>query len=648
MITRRAFIQGAAGLAAATRVAGASSPVDDFTALLNASGRRKLAAAAGPPEKLRADGYEFAHVFLKSLTQERLVKNQTPGEGGTGTLEERTEEVMRNRISLLGGYPVQDLGFPYDWFRAPQEDWQWPTHLARHAYLMPLALMYQASGEERYAQRLADVLVDWVHKFPLGGAGLKWTWKTRPGAGAQASGEGLFLTYVDGPWTALSAHARVQTWLGLLALIADARAMNNQTTALLLSSLLTDHRQVMLDFPRTGTANQFLSVGTALIRLGLWLPDFECAEECRREGIRRVAQFATEDVYPDGSVAECSPNYGLGSVRGVLETKKELEEHGYTAPAILGERVRAAAHYYATIADPLGRSPRIAKGGDSIRAALHELNQSVADAEVAWVASGGTEGKRPAQLNYGYNWAGHFVMRSGWEPNDTWMFFEPGPRGAGHHDKAQLSLQLVSHGIALLTDPGYYSYSSVGEEGRMANYLASTFAHNTAIVDGMGQRSFPTGKGRAPNSAAGEYHWSDGPERCSAEGAYTYGYGEAGEIAVVHHRRISLLKLSKMFLVEDQFTGEGSHKYEILWQAPPDAQVAVKGRSVSVSTQRAQATLEFESSESLSVTTLSGSREPMGGWYSEHYGELAPANTIYVTSSGRETTVTTRIRVTER
>jgi hypothetical protein len=410
--------------------------------------------------------------------------------------------------------------------------------------------------------------------------------------------------------------------------------LDNQATAIFLNSLLGDHRRVMIDFPRSGTANQFLAIGASLINLSFALPGFEGADEARRIGLERVTEFARKQVYEDGSVAECSPNYGLGSLTRLDLLNRDLAARGIEPPAILADRLRKAVRYYAFTSDPNGRSPRIAKGGGEIVRQLVDLNRAARDPEVAWITSRGREGTQPSALNFAFDWAGHFVFRTGWKPEDAWLFFDAGPRGSGHHDRAQLGIQAAVGGTAVLVDPGYYSYSTAGEEGQMSRFLNSTHAHNTAIVDGEGQLSVAQGQPRGANAAKEDYRWNGR----SAEGAYTYGYGDKGQIRVVHHRRVSMAKGPGEFTVEDWFTGEGRHRYEVLWQAPPKAEVKIEGRSAVIRTPHATATLTWESEAKLEAATVPG-------WYSETYGKLEPATTIKVSTDGPSPAIRTTVRL---
>lgn len=62
------------------------------------------------------------------------------------------------------------------------------------------------------------------------------------------------------------------------------------------------------------------------------------------------------------------------------------------------ENIARAVRYFAFTSDPLGRSARIAKGGEDVRRQLGVINSAVEDPEVQYVVSGGAEGETPPRV----------------------------------------------------------------------------------------------------------------------------------------------------------------------------------------------------------------------------------------------------------
>jgi hypothetical protein len=611
---------------------GAPDAIALFLSDLTPQAKAKLA----PGGTLPPDGRELAEWFLRPLANGRGPRTSQEMDAlGAGESKDaaRLQALLAHRVSLLGGYPVQELGDPIDWMRAPKNDWQWPTHLSRHYWLGPLAAAWRSTRDPRYSGAVLEVLLDWVRRTPLGAPQLRWGTPRSLLAGVPAVAEGPFKNYSDGPWTSLSCEARTETWGHLLAMLWDAPQMTNANLALLLHSLAHDHRALMLNYERWGTANQYLAVAKALVHLGWWFPDFAGAAQAEEIGWTRLKRVAAAQMYPDGSMAECSPNYAIGSLGNFLTLINEGQRTGRTVPTELGDAVMRGTRYFALIADPLGRSPRIAKGGGDVRRPLQAMNALAQDDAVAFVASGGKSGKAPP-LHALFPWVGHAVFRSGWDERATWLFFEPGPRGSGHHDLAQLGVQLIAYGEWLLADPGYFSYSTEGEDGAMSAYLKTSAAHNVALVDGQGQIAATPGAARGPNSAAGDYSWQESAERVSATGTYAHGFGAKGQIAVRHSRRVTWRPQSNEFEIHDRFEGAGRHKIELRWQTSPQAEVVLKRDTVTIAMPRTALRLVFAGAAPLATKVLRGARDeqgnPTGGWFSAAYGKLTATATVCV------------------
>jgi hypothetical protein len=631
-------------------------PLEVFYERLTPQGRAKLGV---PREKLAPAGHEIARVFLSPLAKNGpLSANKVQTETTTTERKDRnrflTDRLMKHQVELLGGYEMQELGTPIDWFRAPQNDWQWPTHLSRHYYLMPLGYVYRTTGEARYADEAVAWLLDWIEKTPLESPALQNSrnnWSLRYAENkTPKTQEGVFKGYVDGPWTSLSAHARAEYWTQLLQLIHDAPALNNRNAAIILNSLTGDHRQLMLDYPRQ--MNQFQGVASSLIFIGLYYPDFVGSREAEQEGWKRLQQHAEREIYPDGAMAEASPNYGSGMLRRLNELVEAGHAFQRAIPPVLMSRLRAGKRYFALIADPLGRSPRIAKGGDNVLAILRELNRVSPDAQVAYVVSGGKEGQMPP-LNQTFAWAGHHVFRSAWTPDATWMFFDAGPRGTGHHDVAQLGVQLISNGEMLLADPGYYSYSSEGEGGAYAKYFHSSAAHNVALVDGQNQISHATGTRPEANTQAGDYAWQNAPDRVVAQGVYSYGFGEGGTTKVLHRRKVQFLPAQSTFEIVDSFEHQNGDTQErdiaLMWQLAPGSETKIGADSIAVERPKARMKMEFSGAPNPKIEQFIGRKEPLAGWFSQTYGKLEAAPTLRVSTRARlPLTITTKLIVEKK
>ena len=74
------------------------------------------------------------------------------------------------------------------------------------------------------------------------------------------------------------------------------------------------------------------------------------------------------------------------------------------------------------------------------------------------------------------------VMRSGYERNATWLWFDVGPFGSNpfHANKDKLNLLVHAHGSMLLVDSGRFAYS--GDSFSHARRLVWWLAHGIVRV----------------------------------------------------------------------------------------------------------------------------------------------------------------------
>jgi hypothetical protein len=615
-------------------------PVDRLWSWLSDPSRTLGVADAA---MLSDDGNELAVALLRPLAA-RL--ERPPGQVGPGAMDDqdpqvrgKAEAVLQHRVELLGGYGRQDVGDPIDWFRAPEGDMQWPTHLSRHYWLRPMAAMFGRDGDEKWAEGVFRVVLQWIDRFPIGAEGTdggrpEWTHREAGLADDPGTIEGFWPGYCDGPWTSLSAHARFDVWTALLAQLWNSRAATNDRVARLLVSLWGDHCRIMHHFPRR--MNQGQAIATSLVNCGLWYPEFCDAQRYERVGWDRIERWATRDIYPDGSLAECSPNYGMGCLKRLNGLVQQAAKNGRAVATIVSERVALAIRYYALSSDPHGRSPRLAKGGQFVLDDLAAMNsQAGHDPVVSYITSGGRDGVRPQSTATCFPWAGHIVARSHWRSDATWLFFDAGLRGSGHHDQAQLALQLMVNGQWLLVDAGFYSYSGEGESGELSRYLRSTAAHSTALVDGRGQVSRPPREEPAPNTRPCDVDFRDDGRTVVADAAYTLGFGESADIAVVHRRRVTYDRQVERIIVDDAFEGDGEHTCDVQWQFAPRVVVTCdRGGAVARMSDHAVRMHWNTDGGVVEVTTHRGQRQPWAGWYSEAYGHREPATQLRVRLRG--------------
>jgi hypothetical protein len=221
-------------------------------------------------------------------------------------------------------------------------------------------------------------------------------------------------------------------------------------------------------------------------------------------------------------------------------------------------------------------------------------------------------------------------MRSGWDRDAHWAFFDVGPLGMAHQHVDKLHLSVTAYGRDLLVDSGIGTYHPTPERA----YLVSSFAHNTIIVDGNPQNSFPKA---ATHPMKGNYAVT--PEYDYVRGTFDNGYVNVEGKAV--HTRVVVYLRGRYWVVADRIRTDRPRSIQTIWHYHPDCTVAIDGFSV-VSTDQGRGNLRIVpiSKPNWHLNVVKGQTSPtFQGWYSEKYGSLVPNSTaIYSAEIDRTAT----------
>jgi hypothetical protein len=193
---------------------------------------------------------------------------------------------------------------------------------------------------------------------------------------------------------------------------------------------------------------------------------------------------------------------------------------------------------------------------------------------------------------------------------------------AAHGHADALSFTLRAFGEDVLIDPGTYDYFTYR---RWRDYFRSTRAHNTVAVDGRDQ-SEPLGLflwGRRARASC--LRWEQGPEGGTVEGEHD-GY-RVLERPVRHRRSITLDAGIREVRVCDRLTGAGEHTADFaLHLAEGCVLEPLDGNRFEIICAAGRLRLDLD--ERLSVRTLRGSDDPIGGWVSRGYHHKQATTTI--------------------
>ncbi|MEU5000491.1 alginate lyase family protein [Streptomyces sp. NPDC021622] len=517
--------------------------------------------------------------------------------------------------------------------------------LSRHQYLTVLAAAYAITGDERYAERVAEHLrswwaanaplrgVHWISGIELGIRLLSWVWIRRlldgwPGAA------GLF----EGNPVALNQIWHHQRWLA--AFPSRGSSANNHVIA--------------------EAAGQFAAACAFA-----WFPS---SPRWRADALRSLERHLRGNTFDSGLNRELATEYhGLVLELG-LAAVAEADAAGVPVPASIRPVLLRMTDALAAVVDNRLRPPRqgdaddghglVVDGTGTDRwASLLATGDAVFGRLDWWPGVTGTDVRtpllaalikptepaagRPASRPAHFADAGLTILRG---PEEIWCRCDGGPHGflsiAAHAHADALSVEVRHDGVDVLADPGTYCYHG---QPLWRQYFRSTIGHNTLELDG-GDQSVSGGPFLWTRQARSRVLVADAVGDGVAKWAAEHDGYQGGS---VHRRRVELTPAKQELRVVDEVRGP-RRDVRLAFHLGPAIAADLVGNQAALSWIRdgegRSAVLDLPGQ--LSWRAHLGETDPPLGWYSAGFGRKEPATTLVGTgcvdgaaSSGEFTTV---------
>jgi len=506
-------------------------------------------------------------------------------------------EVMRHRWPLLG-YGVREFGARGDWLREPASGVRWPLgfhadvplvrgdgsdvrvlwELNRLGHTVTLARAYFITHDERYTTEFFSQLRSWDEQNPYG-RGANWT-------------------------CAMEVALRVMNLIAAFHVFCQSPQFDYDALEFLLR-LFQEHGNYIcdnLEFSHIATSNHYLSDVVGLLWLGEFLPEFRDCEYWHNLGFVDMLEEMDKQVLADGADYEASTGYH----RFVLElflysfvlcrlNEDEIEQESW-------DKLHKMLVYVRSYLRPDGFAPLI---GDTDSGQVLPMRRHRADDHAYLLAVGAVvfkdpglklEGAEPPEelfwilgeagvrafqemsspgrysVSQAFPHAGTYIMRD----RDLYLCFNASGAGIngrgshGHNDV--LSIEVSAGGRAYIGDPGTYVYSA---DLAKRHEFRSTAYHSTVQIDGLEQNRItvqtPFVIGNEANPRVLEWKTGDDFDKVVAE---HYGY------PVVHRRSVTFDKRQRVWVIDDEFFGDGEHVYEARFHFAPGQDVSVNGAAV--------------------------------------------------------------------
>jgi hypothetical protein len=588
-------------------------------------------------------------------------------EAGVARLLRHAEELMDGRAEFFG-VTRRDMVAP-DWSadprtgrRAPDDayafDIPYRDELAvgdikqiwepsRHQHLTVLAAAYAATGEERFAQRVADHLKSWWSANPPL-RGVHWV-----------SGIELGIRLISWVWV----RRLLDPWPGAAGLFEDNPEALHQIRA---------HQRWLAGLPSRGSSANNHAIAEAAGAL-VAASAFDWFPESTRWRARALAGLDTHlraNTFASGLNREQASEYhGLVAELG-LTGVIEAEAAGVAAPESTWLVLQSMTDALAAVVDSAARPPRQGDGDDGFGLILDGAGTDrwaslLATGEalfgrLGWWPELGCQGlrapllsallrlfppvsvARPNRRPDHFADAGMSILRTRGQ-GEIWCRCDAGPHGFGsiaaHAHADALSVEVRHDGVDVLADPGTYCYHGQPE---WRSYFRSTLGHNTLALGAVDQ-----------SRTGGPFLWTRQAHTTvlaapAADGdAQLWCAEHDGYAPAVHRRSVRLDAVERALVITDEILGGQEQTCVLAFHLGPGIAVALDARRAVLrwSNWDACYSAELALPGELSWSVHRGEADPPLGWYSPGFGRRVPAAALLgVGSTGAARTFSTVLR----
>ncbi|NIH82796.1 alginate lyase family protein [Amycolatopsis viridis] len=497
---------------------------------------------------------------------------------------------------------------------------------SRHQHLTVLATAHALTGEDRYAERVADHLKSWWAANPPM-TGVHWV-----------SGIELGIRLLSWVWV----RRLLAAWPGAAGLFEDNPEALHQ---------IWHHQRRLATFPSRGSSanNHVVAEAAGQLAAACAFPWFPESAGWRSAALRSLADHLDANTFGSGLNRELATEYhGLVLELGLAAAA----EAGPAAPDSLWQTLLRMTDALAAVVDVRLRPPRQGDGDDGHGLVLdgHGTDRwssllSTGDAVFGrldwWPRPRGDDVRTPllAALAGRHELPGrpdtradHFadagltLLRT--PPGDgraeIWCRCDGGPHGflsiAAHAHADALSVEVRHDGVDILADPGTYCYH--GEPGWRA-YFRSTLGHNTVQLDDTDQ-----------STSGGPFLWTrHARTRVLARpggGVPRWCAEHDGYRPAVHRRTVELDPAGRALRITDEITADRPHRARLAFHLGPRVSAELSGNAAVLTWTAGgrDETAILELPGGLAWTAHRGRTAPPLGWYSPGYGRREPATTL--------------------
>ncbi|SFU64685.1 heparan-sulfate lyase [Porphyromonadaceae bacterium KHP3R9] len=372
---------------------------------------------------------------------------------------EMADDALKHIFVGQPAYPRFFCGDDIDWGARPVPDDEWVWQLNRMYFWNAMDRAYWHTGDERYARAWGEQLIDWVRKNPY-------------------DEEHSYA------WRSIETGIRGNSWCELYQRFIDSPSFTPEVLIHFLNSL-HDHATLLM-IKYTTNSNWALMEAEGLAFIAILFPEFKESPAWRSEAFRRLNVEIDKQVYPDGHQRELAMGYHVGCISWFLRSYELAKMNGLAEafPRSYEKKIEKMCEVPMKLCHPDGT---VVQFGDAwtgepgqYKSRFMAWSKLFNREDFLYMATGGAEGKAPAERAFALPESGLYSMRSSWERDAIFLALKCGPDGGGHSQPDNGTFGLYAGGRILMPDAGSYIYSG-DWEGRA--WFRQTKVHQTLTLD---------------------------------------------------------------------------------------------------------------------------------------------------------------------
>lgn len=581
----------------------------------------------------------FAKYVRENLDYERFFTLQLVQDFYSHSTDEQViataDRAVAGHVSSCGvSYVCEDLS-KIDWSYNPTENnygefvWQ----LSRHGNFSHIARAWELTKDEKYLNTFITLITTWLEQeeFPI----------------ADVANGHYSREFVG--WRTIESGVRMRLpWHYPIHVFLRAGVLSDRLVVDIFKSLW-EHAFHIRYFC---SSHNWLTIELGgFMHIATFYPFFDCSTKWRKFIFDRLHKELKVQLHADSMQYELATGYHMVVLGDYKRVMAIADRYGMEISDTMKNSVRKMYGAITKILQPDRHIPDLNDGTDrDFRGDLADAEWLYPnDPEFRYFLTDGKEGKAPSYLSAVLPYTGFCAMRTSWDPDAIYALFDGAHYGWGHQHEDKLSFNLSAYGKNMLMDGGNYDYDG----SMMRRMLCSSYGHNTAVVDTLGQNNRKT-HSRAEEERCVMEHipsdmaWNFTEDVECCEAAYRLGYGDT-LVPVVHGRKIIFFKKGiggsqPFFVLLDSFTPEDgeAHLYEALFNLG----------TVPIETTDTTVTADYGDGVTLTLVS-SGKREIAIGQHEPRYlgwkkkfapgaeHEHYPAPTVLFSEQGAEKYVAT-------